>query len=55
MTIFRLLQQILEVLAAVLLAPMLTGWVNQCRAWLQNRTGPGVLQPYRTLGKLFGK
>ena len=55
MTIFRLLQQILEVLAAVLLAPMLTGWVNQCRAWLQNRTGPGVLQPYRTLGKLFRK
>jgi formate hydrogenlyase subunit 4 len=39
----------------VLLAPMLTGWVNQCRAWLQNRGGPGVLQPYRVLAKLFGK
>lgn len=55
MTTFRVLQQILEVLAAVLLAPLLTGWVNQCRAWLQNRTGPGVLQPYRTLAKLFRK
>ncbi len=55
MTIFRVLQQVLEVLAAVLLAPLLTGWVNQCRAWLQNRTGPGVLQPYRTLSKLFRK
>ena len=40
---------------AVLLAPMLTGWVNQCRAWLQNRSGPGLLQPYRVLGKLFSK
>jgi formate hydrogenlyase subunit 4 len=40
---------------AVLFAPMLTGWVNQCRAWLQNRSGPGLLQPYRVLGKLFGK
>jgi formate hydrogenlyase subunit 4 len=42
-------------MTAVLLAPLLTGWVNQCRAWLQNRTGPGVLQPYRTLAKLFEK
>jgi formate hydrogenlyase subunit 4 len=40
---------------ALLLAPMLTGWVNQCRAWLQNRGGPGVLQPYRVLAKLFRK
>jgi len=34
---------------------MLTGWVNQCRAWLQNRSGPGLLQPYRVLTKLFSK
>ena len=47
--------QFTEVVIAVLLAPMLTGWVNQCRAWLQNRAGPGVLQPYRTLAKLFEK
>jgi formate hydrogenlyase subunit 4 len=47
--------QLTEVMTAVLLAPLLTGWVNQCRAWLQNRTGPGVLQPYRTLAKLFEK
>ncbi|HZN87173.1 MAG TPA: NADH-quinone oxidoreductase subunit H [Burkholderiales bacterium] len=39
----------------VLLAPMLTGWVNQCRAWLLNRSGPGLLQPYRVLAKLFSK
>ena len=28
---------------AVLLAPVLLGWVNQCRAWLQNKSGPGIL------------
>ena len=49
------LAQITELLLAVLLAPMLTGWVNQCRAWLQNKSGPGILLPYRTLSKLLLK
>jgi len=47
--------QFAEVVLAVLLAPLLTGWVNQCRAWLQNKSAPGLLQPYRTLNKLFQK
>jgi formate hydrogenlyase subunit 4 len=47
--------QFTELLGALLLAPLLTGWVNQCRAWLQNRRAPGLLQPYRTLAKLFEK
>jgi formate hydrogenlyase subunit 4 len=47
--------QLTELFLAVALAPLLTGWVNQCRAWLQNKSGPGVLQPYRILGKLFQK
>jgi formate hydrogenlyase subunit 4 len=47
--------QLTELAIAVLLAPLLTGWVNQCRAWLQNRSAPGLLQPYRTLAKLFEK
>jgi formate hydrogenlyase subunit 4 len=50
-----LVAQLTELVLAVLLAPVLLGWVNQCRAWLQNRTGPGILQPYRTLRKLFAK
>ena len=50
-----LVAQLTELAIAVLLAPLLTGWVNQCRAWLQNRAGPGLLQPYRTLAKLFEK
>jgi formate hydrogenlyase subunit 4 len=47
--------QLTELVLAVLLAPLLTGWVNQCRAWLQNRSAPGLLQPYRMLAKLFQK
>ena len=50
-----LVAQLTEILLAVLLAPMLQGWVNQCRAWMQNKSGPGILQPYRTLRKLFAK
>ncbi len=47
--------QFTELALAVLLAPMLTGWVNQCRAWLQNRSAPPLLQPYYVLAKLFAK
>jgi formate hydrogenlyase subunit 4 len=47
--------QITELFLAVALAPLLTGWINQCRAWLQNRSAPSILQPYRMLGKLFQK
>jgi formate hydrogenlyase subunit 4 len=49
------LTQLLEVLAALALAPLFLGWVNQCRAWLQNRTAPSVLLPYRGIRKLFHK
>jgi formate hydrogenlyase subunit 4 len=47
--------QLAQTLLVVLLAPFFLGWLNQCRSWLQNRSGPGVLQPYRVLGKLFTK
>ena len=47
--------QFTELMLAVLLAPLLTGWVNKCRAWLQNKSAPGLLQPYRVLAKLFEK
>jgi len=55
MTWLGFASQVLEILAALLLAPLLTGWVNQCRAWLQNKSAPGLLQPYRLLHKLFNK
>ena len=47
--------QFTELALAVLLAPLLTGWVNQCRAWLQSKSAPPLLQPYRVLAKLFQK
>ena len=50
-----ILLQIAQTLAAILLAPLLMGWVNQCRAWLQGRSAPPITQPYRTLKKLFHK
>jgi formate hydrogenlyase subunit 4 len=54
-TLSALLTQAAAVAAAAGLAPLLAGWVNQCRAWLQNRTAPPLLLPYRTLRKLLHK
>jgi formate hydrogenlyase subunit 4 len=50
-----LASQVFQTALAIAGAPLLLGWVNQCRAWLQNRSGPGVLQPYRLLAKLLQK
>jgi formate hydrogenlyase subunit 4 len=47
--------QIVQSMLAVLIAPILLGWVNQCRAWLQNKSGAGLFQPYRVINKLFHK
>ena len=55
MSISGFLSQLLAIVMALFLAPLLMGWVNQWRCWLQNRSGPGVLQPYRMLHKLFHK
>ena len=49
------LSQFLDIVVALALAPLLLGWVNQWRAWLQNRSAPSLLQPYRMLHKLFNK
>jgi len=49
------LTQILAVAAALAAAPLFLGWINQCRAWLQNRSAPSILLPYRGLLKLFHK
>ena len=39
-TALTFLLQFLELVTALLVAPLLTGWVNQCRAWLSNRKAP---------------
>ncbi|MDI1253691.1 NADH-quinone oxidoreductase subunit H [Thermomonas sp.] len=51
----ELLMAVIDTGLAVLVAPLLIGWVDQCRAWLQNRRGAGVLQSYRVLRKLMHK
>jgi len=55
MTATGFVSQFLQLAIALLLAPLLVGWVNQCRAWLQNKTAPSLLLPYRTIRKLFMK
>ena len=45
----------LQTVLAVLAAPLLTGWTNQCRARLQGRRPPSLWQSYRVLHKLFHK
>lgn len=55
MNLTGLLAQLFAIALALFLAPLLTGWVNMCRAWLQSRTAPPLLQPYYMLHKLFIK
>ncbi|HZF29472.1 MAG TPA: NADH-quinone oxidoreductase subunit H [Gammaproteobacteria bacterium] len=55
MTAADLLMQGLEIVVAVLAAPLFVGWINQCRAWLQNKSAPSILLPYRMIRKLFLK
>jgi formate hydrogenlyase subunit 4 len=49
------LTQLLEILVALAAAPLLVGWVNQCRAWLSNRGAPSLWLPYDNIRKLFHK
>ena len=55
MSLFGFFSQLLEIAVALALAPLLSGWINQWRAWLQNKSAPPLLQPYRVLHKLFHK
>jgi len=55
MTVSGFASQLLQLAIALLLAPLLVGWVNQCRAWLQNKSAPSLLLPYRMIRKLFMK
>ncbi len=47
--------QVMGIGLALAAAPVFLGWVNQCRAWLQNKSAPSILQPYRNIRKLFHK
>jgi len=47
--------QILQIIMAVLIAPLLAGWVKALKCRAQGRTSAGLLQPYRDILKLFSK
>jgi formate hydrogenlyase subunit 4 len=47
--------QICQVLAVLLLAPLLQGIIQQFEERVQLAQGPGIFQPYRDLWKLFHK
>lgn len=51
----EILTQLLELTAALAAAPLFVGWINQCRAWLQNKSAPSLWLPYRAIRKLFHK
>jgi formate hydrogenlyase subunit 4 len=55
MKIFDWAVQLMGIVLALAAAPVFLGWVNQCRAWLQNKSAPSILQPYRGIRKLFHK
>jgi len=52
---FAFVAQLLQLAVALAAAPLLVGWVNKWRAWLQNKTAPSLLQPYYVLHKLLVK
>jgi formate hydrogenlyase subunit 4 len=55
MNVEGILAQLAALVAALVLGPLLVGWVSMWRAWLQNRSAPPLTQPFRTLHKLFWK
>lgn len=55
MSALGVFSQLSALLLALALAPLLSGWISQWRHWLQNKSAPSLLQPYRTLHKLFNK
>jgi formate hydrogenlyase subunit 4 len=55
MRVFDWIVQVVGIALALAAAPIFVGWVNQCRAWFQNKSAPSILQPYRGIRKLFHK
>ena len=55
MIVEGILAQLAAMAVALVVAPLLVGWVNKCRAWLQKRRAPPLLQQFRMLHKLFWK
>ena len=55
MTVQDIILQVGQVLAVLLLAPLIQGIIVQFEERVQRAQGPGIFQPYRDLWKLFHK
>ena len=55
MSLSDVVSQIGQVLATLLLAPLLEGFISRGKERVQRSTGPALIQPYRDLWKLFHK
>ncbi len=53
--IIETLLQLFQSVFLIALAPLLIGWIRQNHAWLSNKKGAGIFQPYRNFHKLFFK
>lgn len=54
-TALAIVLQLIQSVLLIAIAPIFTGWIHQNRAWLNNKKGPGIFQPYRQLHKLLLK
>ena len=55
MTIHPLLIELLQIAVLLMIAPLFAGWVMMVKCWMQGRTSPSLLQPFRNISKLFSK
>jgi len=46
---------LLQIMAILLISPLVTGVIGKIKAFMQNRRGADIFQPYRNIYKLFGK
>jgi formate hydrogenlyase subunit 4 len=51
----QLMESVTQFFLLLALAPLVTGVIRTLKARLQTRRGPGILQPYKNLRKLFRK
>jgi formate hydrogenlyase subunit 4 len=51
----RVVTALAQIALVLFLSPLITGFSRTLKARLQTRRGPGILQPYRDLGKLLRK
>ncbi len=50
-----MMAELVQAAVLVLISPLIAGIVSKFKAWMQNRPGADIFQPYRDLAKLFRK